>query len=121
MTSAGSRPHISTARFAGRIIVRAGGETVADSRRTLVLHEDGYDPVYYIPSDDVRMDLLQPTGHTSRCPHKGTARYWTLKVGSRTTENAAWAYDEPLSSASDIAGLLAFYPDRVDVIEATGL
>jgi uncharacterized protein (DUF427 family) len=116
-----ARAFVSTARFAGRVIVRAGGETIADSRAAVVLHEDGYKPAYYIPKADIRMDLLQPTAHTTRCPHKGTARYWSIKAGERIIDNAAWAYDAPLEAAADIAQLVAFYPDRVDTLEATGL
>ena len=112
---------VTTAKFAGRVVVRAAGETVADSLDAVVMHETGYDPVFYIPQSDVRMDLLEPTAHATRCPHKGTARYWTVKAGEREIENAAWAYDEPLDIVSDIAGRVAFYPDKVDAIEATGL
>jgi uncharacterized protein (DUF427 family) len=116
-----TRHRVSTARFAGRVIVRAAGETVADSHDTVVLHENGYDPVYYIPQADVRMDLLEPTAHTTRCPHKGQARYWTIKAGGRAIENAVWAYDAPFDAVSDIAGKVAFYPSKVDAIEVTGL
>lgn len=112
---------VTTARFAGRVIVKAAGETVADSKDAVVLHENGYGPVYYIPTDDVRMELLEPTGHTTRCPHKGTARYWSINADGRPIENAVWAYDNPLNAVADIAGRVAFYPDRVDSIEATGL
>jgi uncharacterized protein (DUF427 family) len=58
---------------------------------------------------------------TTRCPHKGTARYWTIKAGGRSLDNAVWAYDAPLDAVADIAGRVAFYPSRVDSIEATGL
>lgn len=112
---------VATAKFAGRVIVKAAGETVADTQDAVVLHETGYKPVFYIPQCDVRMDLLEPTGHTTRCPHKGTARYWTIKAGDRSIDNAVWAYDSPLGAVAGIAGLVAFYPDRVDAIEATGL
>ena len=112
---------VTTAKFAGRVVVKAAGETVADSQDAVVMHETGYDPVYYIPRADVRMDLLEPTGHTTRCPHKGTARYWTIKAGGRSLENAVWAYDAPFDAVADIAGNAAFYPGRVDSIEATGL
>ena len=112
---------VTTARFAGRVIVRAAGETVADSLEAVVMHETGYDPVFYIPQSDVRMDLLEPTAHTTRCPHKGTARYWTVRAGGRSIDNAAWGYDTPLDAVADIAGLVAFYPGKVDAIEATGL
>ena len=112
---------VTTARFAGRVIVRAAGETVADSTDALVMHETGYDPVFYVPRSDVRMELLEPSEHETRCPHKGTARYWSIKAGGGTIENAVWAYDEPLEPVGDIAERVAFYPGKVDAIEATGL
>ena len=112
---------VRTGRFAGRVVVRAGGETVADSKDAVVLHETGYDPVFYVPVDDVRSELLEPSDHTTRCPHKGNARYWNIKAGGSTIENAAWAYDTPFDSVAEIAGKVAFYPDKVDAIEATGL
>jgi uncharacterized protein (DUF427 family) len=121
MTNTAMRPLVSTAKFAGRVVVKAAGEIIADSHDALVLHEDGHEPVFYLPKSDVRMDVLQPTKHTTRCPHKGMARYWSIEAGGRTIENAAWAYDEPLAGARDIAGHVAFYADRVDAIEATGL
>jgi len=121
MASDAQKHSVTTARFAGRVIVKAAGETIADSQDAVVMHETGYAPVYYIPQANVRMDLLEPTGHTTRCPHKGTARYWTIRAGDRAIENAVWGYDKPFAAVADIAGLVAFYPDRVDAIEATGL
>ena len=119
---ASSAQHVvTTAKFAGRVIVKAAGETVADTQDAVVLHETGYKPVFYIPRSDMRMDLLEPTGHTTRCPYKGTARYWTIKAGGRAIDNAVWGYDTPLAAVADIKGHVAFYPDRVDAIEATGL
>jgi uncharacterized protein (DUF427 family) len=112
---------VTTARFAGRVIVTAGGETVADSHDAVVLHETGYETVFYVPVTDVREGLLEPSDHTTRCPHKGKARYWHVKAGGRAIENAAWAYDTPFDGVAAIAGMVAFYPDKVDAIEATGL
>jgi uncharacterized protein (DUF427 family) len=116
-----ARHEVTTARFAGRVRVTAGGETVADSHDAVVLHETGYDPVFYLPVSDVRNELLEPSAHTTRCPHKGKARYWNINTGGRSIENAAWAYDTPFDSVAEIAGRIAFYPDKVDAIEATGL
>ena len=121
MTRAAAKPDVSTAKFAGRVVVKAAGETIADSHDAIVLHEDGYEPVFYLPKGDLRMDLLEPTDHSTRCPHKGMARYWSIRAGGRTIENAVWAYDEPLPGVREIADHLAFYPDRVDAIEASGL
>ena len=97
-----------------RVRVELGGEIVADSSRTLLLHEASYPPVHYFPRDDVRMDLLVRTEHATRCPYKGTASYWTVEAGGRTAENAVWSYEDPIPAMTAIAGYLAFYRDRTD-------
>jgi uncharacterized protein (DUF427 family) len=90
------------------------GETIVDSRHAKLLHEHGRLPLYYFPESEVRMDLLQATDHTTRCPWKGDASYWTIAVGDRTAENAAWSYPDPIEGAPPIAGHLAFYWDSLD-------
>jgi uncharacterized protein (DUF427 family) len=87
-----------------------GGEAVVDSERAMLLHESGHLPVYYFPRDDVRMDLLEPTAHSTHCPHKGDASYWSV----RGVENAAWSYVDPLEPVRFIAGWIAFYWNRLD-------
>lgn len=66
-----------------RVRVMFGGETVADRRRVKLMHEQGHLPVYYFPRGDVRMDLLEATNHTTHCPFKGDASYWSVRVGDR--------------------------------------
>lgn len=97
-----------------RIRVEFGGETVADSRRAKLLYESNILPLYYFPEEDVRMDLLEPTDHTTHCPFKGDAAYWNIRVGDRVAENAAWGYPEPLEEAPPLAGYVALYFDRMD-------
>jgi uncharacterized protein (DUF427 family) len=92
-----------------RVRVVFNGETVVDSKRAKLLHESGHLPVYYFPEEDVRMDLLEESDHTTYCPFKGDASYWSVRVGSRVSENAVWSYPEPIDSAPPIAGYLAFY------------
>ena len=92
-----------------RVRVVLGGETVADSRRVKLLHEAGYLPVYYFPEEDVRMDFLEETDHTTHDPFKGDASYLSVKVGDTVAENAAWGCPEPIDSAPPLAGLIAFY------------
>ncbi len=106
---------ITTEAAPGRVRVRFGDETVADSTRAVVLHETGLPPTLYVPPDDVRMDLFTRTEHHTRCPFKGEASYWTLTVGDEVAENVAWAYEQPLPGREDIKGHLAFYRDRVDL------
>jgi uncharacterized protein (DUF427 family) len=91
------------------------GETVVDSRRPKLLHEHGLLPVLYFPRDEVRMDLLEPSERRTHCPWKGEASHFHLRVGDRVSENAAWSYPDPIDEAPGaLAGLIAFYWDRVD-------
>jgi len=97
-----------------RVRVVFGGETVADSRSVKLLHETGHLPLYLFPQQDVRMDPLEATDHTTHCPFKGDASYRSVKVGARVAENAVWGYPEPLESFPPIAGHVAFYWDAMD-------
>ncbi len=90
------------------------GEAIADSKRAMILHERGRVPVYYFPKDDVRLDLLEPTDHSTHCPHKGDAQYWTIRVGDRTAENAVWGYPEPIEGQEVLSDLVAFYWNDMD-------
>jgi uncharacterized protein (DUF427 family) len=100
-----------------RVTVRAGGRVIADTAKALTLQEAAYPPVQYIPLADVDPGVLEPSDHTSYCPYKGDASYYSLKVGEEVAPAAVWTYVRPHDSAAAIAGHVAFYPDRVDVIE----
>jgi uncharacterized protein (DUF427 family) len=97
-----------------RVRATFGGETVVDSRRAMLLHEGTHLPVYYFPEEDVRMDLLEPTDHSTHCPYKGDASYWSLRLAGKKAENAAWSYPAPLDGAPPLAGYFAFYWDKLD-------
>jgi uncharacterized protein (DUF427 family) len=90
------------------------GETIADSKRTMLLVETGHRPVYYFPREDVRMDLMDPTSQRTHCPYKGDASYWTIRVSDRESENAVWSYEDPYPERADIRGYIAFYFALVD-------
>ncbi|WP_066067547.1 DUF427 domain-containing protein [Frankia sp. EI5c] len=98
----------------GRIRAEFAGRTVLDTRRARALYETNYQAVWYVPLDDIRRDLLEPTDHQTFCPFKGTASYWTLRVGDRVEENVLWSYPAPVAGAPPLAGLAAFYFDRLD-------
>ena len=89
------------------------GETIAETNRPHVLFETGLPIRFYLPSEDIRMDLLEPTPLHSRCPYKGEASYWKLKNGD---QEVAWAYLDPIAECPSIKGLIAFYNERVDEI-----
>jgi len=108
---------ITVARNANRVRVVFAGEVIADTTRALTLNEAGYAPVHYIPRADVAMSRLKPTAHASHCPYKGDANYFSISADGRTADNAAWSYEQPFPAMAEIAGYLAFYPNRVDKIE----
>jgi uncharacterized protein (DUF427 family) len=97
-----------------RVRAMLGGETVVDSRRTLLLFEKGHLPVYYFPLEDVREDLLEATAKHTTCPRKGEASYFTIRAGGRVAENAVWRYPEPIEDCPDISGHVAFYWNAMD-------
>jgi uncharacterized protein (DUF427 family) len=99
-----------------RITVAVDDITVADSSRALTLHEAGYAPVHYFPPEDVNFALLEPTDHTSWCPYKGEADYFSAPAGGERSVNAAWRYREAFPVVAAIAGHVAFYRDRVDSV-----
>ena len=107
---------VDLVREAGRVRVGFNGATVADSALPLTVKETGHDGVFYLPRQDVRMDLLTPTNHHTHCPFKGEASYWTLTVGDRTAENAVWSYEKPYDETMELRGLVAFYADRMDEV-----
>lgn len=97
-----------------RVRVQFNGEWIADSTNAHLLFETRHLPVYYFPRADVRADLMTRTDHHSFCPYKGTASYWTIRVGDRVSENAVWGYPDSYDEVAAIADFVAFYWDRVD-------
>lgn len=98
-----------------RIRVVVDGNDIASSQRALRVLETAGAPVYYVPREDVRMDLLARTDRRTDCEWKGTATYWTIVApGGRTIPNAAWSYERPLPGYEAIQGCLAFYAWAVD-------
>lgn len=100
-----------------RVKVTFAGKVVADTRNALSLNEANYPPVLYIPRADVDLSLLTPTTKSSHCPYKGDASYYSINADGRTSENAIWSYEQPKDDMTEIAGYVAFYPNRVDAIE----
>jgi uncharacterized protein (DUF427 family) len=97
-----------------RVRAMLGGETVVDSRRALVLFEEGHLPVYYFPLDDVRQDLLEASEKHTSCPRKGEASYSSVRVGDRVAEDAVWRYPAPIDECPDISNHVAIYWTAMD-------
>ncbi len=107
---------------AGRhITVRIGGEIVADTDRALTLEESRHAAVHYIPLADVKQEMLHPTDTTSYCPFKGDASYYSVTTSSGdTVTDAIWTYPQPFPAVAEIAGHVAFYPDKAEITVAGG-
>ncbi len=105
---------VTLERSPRRVRVKFNGETIADSSAAHLLFETRHLPVYYFPRADVRMDKLMPTEHHTFCPYKGTAAYWTIRVGDKVSENAVWGYPDPYDEVPALKDFVAFYWDRVD-------
>jgi uncharacterized protein (DUF427 family) len=95
--------------------VEIDGVTVADSRSPRILFETGLPPRYYLPLSDIRTDLLRPSDTHTHCPYKGTASYWSVEVGKELHPDVVWIYRTPLPESQKVAGLAAFYDEKVDV------
>lgn len=80
------------------------GKVVAESDDCVVIEGNRYFPV-----ETVKQEYLQPSAHTSICPWKGTAHYYTVDVNGMRNENAAWFYPDPKPAAKEITGRIAFW------------
>jgi uncharacterized protein (DUF427 family) len=104
----------------GRVVVRAGDTVIADTTDALTLREASYPAVQYVPLADVDPAVLRPSSTETYCPYKGDASYHSVVADGREIEDAIWTYTAPYAAVSDIAGHVAFYPDRVDIaVEGT--
>jgi uncharacterized protein (DUF427 family) len=110
-----ARSHIVTRPAGRRVRVTVNGETVADSLDALEMLEGNYPAVLYFPRQDVRMNRLERTTHSTHCPYKGAASYYSITGGPG---NAAWSYERPYDEMLEIKDRLAFYAAKVDAIAA---
>jgi uncharacterized protein (DUF427 family) len=100
-----------------RIRVSTGGVVVAETTHALTLKEASYPAVQYVPRTDANMALLARTERTTHCPYKGDASYFSINANGKSIENSIWTYEAPFPAMAEIAGYLAFYPDKVTIEE----
>ena len=106
---------ITTAPYRGRVVVRMGGQVIADTRSALRLVEASYPAVLYVPRADADMAALVRTDHHTYCPYKGDCSYFSIASGGEAGRNAVWSYETPYPAVAEIKDHLAFYPDRVQI------
>ena len=96
------------------------GETIADTHRAKRGLETSHPPTYYIPTEDIKMEYLQPSSHSTFCEWRGRAKYYSLTVGDRTVPNVAWYYTEIYPDYEELKGHVAFYPRPMDACYVDG-
>lgn len=106
---------VTVTPFAGHVVVETpDGQLLADTRSALELREGSYPPVYYVPRADAKMDRLAKPPHSTYCPFKGNASYFSI-AGMPAGENAVWSYEAPYDEVASIRDALAFYPNKVTI------
>ena len=101
----------------GRVTVAVGGRTIVDTTGAVTLQESTYPAVLYVPREDADMTALEPSETQSYCPFKGEASYFSIRTDAGLLPDAVWSYESPHDAVPEIAGHLAFYPDRVEITE----
>ncbi|WP_265515719.1 DUF427 domain-containing protein [Nitratireductor luteus] len=113
-----TRRRITVVPYKGTVNVRFSDAIIASTGDALVLHEEGREPVFYIPSEHIYFEFLRPSETRTRCPLKGEARYWGVEAVGEAAHDVMWIYETPYEQARQIAGYGAFDPEKV-MIEAT--
>lgn len=111
---------VDTRRSSRHLRLELGGLVVAETRRPTLLFETSLPTRYYIPPTDVRLELLEPSDHTTGCPYKGHARYYNVRLGDELHRNLVWSYSTPRAAALDIAGMMAFYTEKLEALYIDG-
>lgn len=113
-----NHPHaIRIEKHPKRVTVTWNGSVVAETKQALVLKEGPLPPAYYVPRQDVHVSYLQRTDHSTHCPFKGEASYFSVTVNGKTADNAVWTYENPIDDVAAIKDHLSFYKEKMDAIE----
>ena len=106
---------IDCLRSSRHVVISHAGQVLADSTRATLLFETPLPTRYYVPRQDVRMDLLTATETHTICAYKGVAAYWSATVGDEIVPDIAWTYEQPLNDAVPVRDLVAFFTERLDL------
>jgi uncharacterized protein (DUF427 family) len=106
---------VDVIRSTRQVKIAINGQTVAESSNPRLLFETGHPTRYYLPREDVRMDLLTRTDTESVCPYKGQASYWTARIGDAELKDIVWSYENPIPECPKVKELMSFFNEKVDV------
>lgn len=109
--------HIKIRPIEGTWVVRAGGAVLGETKAAQELTEGDFPAMIYVPRSDMAMAFLDRTDHTSHCPHKGEARYFSIVTKSQTLKNVAWTYENPPPALAAIKDHLAFHTNMGVTVE----
>jgi uncharacterized protein (DUF427 family) len=98
-----------------RVRILLDGVAIAESTRAKALFESNLPVRWYLPADDMRLDVLEASKTQTRCAYKGLASYWHVRVGDDRHDDLAWTYPEPQHDAEPVRDLIAFFNERVDI------
>lgn len=98
-----------------RVTVYCQGQAIAESSSALLVRETRHADVYYLPREDVRMEMFTPTDHSTYCPFKGHANYWSLTAGDAEVTNVVWSYESPYPEVEGLRDYMSFYTDRTEI------
>ena len=107
---------VDVRRGSRHVQVELEGRPLAESREPRLVFETNLPTRWYLPRTDVREELLRPSDHRTACAYKGRATYHDVALGDRVEPHLVWTYEDPLPDAAELAGLLAFFDERVDVV-----
>jgi uncharacterized protein (DUF427 family) len=110
-------PHkrVDVAPSSRHVRVEVDGVLLAESSRPLLLFETALPVRFYLPPEDVRVEL-RPSATASTCPYKGVADWWSARIGDRVLDDVAWSYPAPVPENPRIAGLVCFRNEHVDLV-----
>ena len=106
---------IDTLPSSRQVRIEIEGIVVAESSRPYLLFETGLPTRYYIPREDIQMNLLAPSEAKTVCPYKGVASYWSFMGDGVSYRNIVWSYEDPIPESPKIRGLLCFFNEKVDL------
>lgn len=108
---------VDTIPSSRHVRIEINGVTIAESNKSVFLFETGLPIRYYLPQEDIKMNLLKSTLNSSYCPYKGWANYWSVSVDNEEFQNVIWGYQDPISEIPKIKGHLAFWNEKSDKIK----
>jgi len=106
---------IDTLKSTRHITIKIDGTVMADSHSPVLLFETGLPTRYYLPPDSLTWNYIRSSDTVTRCPYKGEASYYSVKFNGKEWKDVVWYYKYPIAESLEVAGLVCFYNEKVEV------